>query len=164
MQFEETQRYRKPILWITLGGVIVIFLFGLFKQVVMGEPFGNNPLSNEGLIGGTLILSLVLLLFLSMRLYVRIDDKGVHFRYTPFHFKTHSIPWNEITEISVEEYSPIAEYGGWGVRFSVKGRGKAFSVSGSKGIRIKRLYRGELLLGINQFEAAEKAVKAFKKS
>ena len=48
--------------------------------------------------------------------------------------------------MQVEQYKPIREYGGWGYRFSLKGRGLALNTGGNKGLRIIMKDGFELLL------------------
>ena len=37
-------------------------------------------------------LGLIAGVFLSLRLYVGMDSKGVHYQFRPFHFRLHTIP------------------------------------------------------------------------
>ncbi|MBL0144456.1 MAG: hypothetical protein IPP48_00460 [Chitinophagaceae bacterium] len=48
--FTEKQRFNQWWAWAIVIGINLIFLFGLVKQVFLGAQFGNNPLSNIGII------------------------------------------------------------------------------------------------------------------
>jgi hypothetical protein len=61
------------------------------------------------------------------------------------HWNEHTIPWSDIDQIYVREYSPLAEYGGWGIRYSRNGR--AYNVRGNKGIQISKKNGKRILLG-----------------
>ncbi len=50
------------------------------------------------------------------KLTTRIDEKGIHYQFFPFHFKLKKIAWSEITSATVRTYDPIGEYGGWGLK------------------------------------------------
>src|SRR4051812_43263045 len=59
--YHEVQRVLQPWLTALLAGPVVIVLFGLFQQVVLGRPWGNHPVSNRAflLIAGALCLFVV---------------------------------------------------------------------------------------------------------
>ena len=88
----------------------------------------------------------------SLKLYTRIDAMGVHFRMKPFHFKEQTIPWEDIDQIHVRKYSPILEYGGWGMRYGRNG--KAFNVRGNYGIQIVKKNGKKVLIGTQRPEDA----------
>ena len=48
--FKENQKFTQWWLWALLIGVVLIPIYGIYKQIIIGEQFGNNPLSNYGLI------------------------------------------------------------------------------------------------------------------
>jgi len=86
-------------------------------------------------------------LFKKMELILVIDDKKINYRFYPFHNKNKEIRKSDIQEIRVGTYNPIADYGGWGIRFGSKG--KAYTVSGSYGIQIKLNNNKNILIGTN---------------
>ena len=43
--FTERQRFKQWWLWLILLGVNGLFLFGVFKQVIGGQQFGDKPMS-----------------------------------------------------------------------------------------------------------------------
>lgn len=85
--FSEKQRFNQIWLWVILLGLTALFLFGLVKQVVLGEPFGTKPMPDGGLILVNLLLILLSLLFKSLRLETYIKWDGIYVRFFPFHFK-----------------------------------------------------------------------------
>ena len=50
----------------------------------------------------------------------------------------------------VREYSPIAEYGGWGLRGGFFGKGSALNVSGNKGLQLELKNNKKILIGTNK--------------
>ena len=54
-------------------------------------------------------------------------------------------------------YSPIRDYGGWGVRLSLNG--KAFNVRGDKGLKLYFDYRKPLLIGTQKPEELQKCLE-----
>ena len=52
----------------------------------------------------------------------------------------------------VRQYSPLLEYGGWGMRFGIFGKGNAWNISGDKGLQLVFTNQKKLLIGTNQPE------------
>ena len=157
--FSERQRFKQWWLWLILLGVNGLFLFGMFKQVIGGQQFGDKPMSNQGLLivtGLTIVLSL---LFVNFRLETIIRKDGIYVRFFPFHFKFKNYPWNKLTKCYVRQYSPISEYGGWGLRLGLLGKGNAFNVSGDIGLQLEFTDNKKLLIGTNKPEELSEAIK-----
>lgn len=145
--FTETQHFRQIWLWILLLAVSGMLVVGSIKQVYFAEKFGVNPTSNIELIALTLMMLCILLLFVMMRLETTIDEIGIHYRFYPFHRKIRTIQWERITKAYTRKYSPIGEYGDWGIRFGIFGRGNALNVSGNKGLQLIYDNNKKLLIG-----------------
>ncbi len=94
MIYKENQKFNEPAIWIGLivSGLVVIgiFGFGFYRQIIQGLQFGNNPMSDNGLMvtfGLIIILFLsVFLLFAFAKLTIEIDRRRIAFRFFPFHF------------------------------------------------------------------------------
>lgn len=129
--YREEQRFQALWIWFILGAVAVIPFIGIFQQIFRGIPFGNNPLSDVGLIVLTLACILPLLLFSVTRLRTTIDEKGITVNYFPFLRKQFN--WSDISEAEVIDYGFV---GGWGIRMFTK-HGTVYNVAGSKGLKIK---------------------------
>jgi hypothetical protein len=150
--FTERQRFNQWWLWLILLGVNGLFLFGAFKQVIGGQQFGDKPMSNAGLLITTGLTILLTLLFLNFRLDTVIKKDGIYVRFFPFHIKFKYYTWNSLTKSFVRQYSPLTEYGGWGLRLGLFGKGTAFNVSGNKGLQLEFTTNKKLLIGTNKPE------------
>ncbi len=154
--FTETQKFDQLWLWLLLipSGLlpVVIFGAGLYVQLVKGQSFGNNPMSDQGLILAfilTLLLCLgLLLLFALTRLQTRVDKNSIELRFFPLLRKKRIISWNEVERFEVVKYNPVRDYGGWGLRFG-KG-GKAYNVRGDHGLKLWFYNGRHLLIGTSQ--------------
>jgi hypothetical protein len=133
-------------------GVNGLFGFGLFKQVVGGQQFGDNPMSNTGLVITTALTTILTLCFVIFRLETIIKKDGIYVRFFPNHLTFKRYTWDKLTKSFVRQYSPIAEYGGWGVRFGVFGKGMAYNISGDKGLQLEFTDNRKLLIGTNKPE------------
>jgi len=128
--YREEQRFQALWLWLLLGTVALIPFVGLIRQLFMGVPFGNNPLSDGGLILVTLLTLLPFLLFSITRLRTSIDDQHIDVHYFPFVRKR--FHWSDISDAEVMDYGFV---GGWGVRMFTR-HGTVYNVAGSKGLKI----------------------------
>lgn len=146
----ESQKFKQRWLWIILIGTNGFLLYGVFKQVIGGEQFGNNPMSNTGLLFAFGLTVLLSILFLNFRLDTVIKKDGIYIRFFPFHLRFKHYPWESLTKSFVREYSSIREFGGWGLRLGFFGKGKAYNVSGDKGLQLEFSNGKKLIVGTNK--------------
>ncbi len=151
MVYQEIQRFNRTWIWLGLipSAIAIAGLFGIgiYKQLVKGQKFGDHPMSDTALvivfISVMALFILVALLFGFAKLVTRIDKNGISFKFFPFHFKFQRMNWEQIENCEVITYHPIRDYGGWGIKSNATG--KAYSVSGDKGLQIY-LKTGKIVL------------------
>ncbi len=156
--FTERQRFKQWLLWLILLGINGIFLFGVFKQIIGGQQFGNKPMSNAGLLIATGLTIILTILFVNIRLDTTIKKDGIYVRFFPFHIKFKHYTWDRLTKSFVRQYSPLTEYGGWGLRIGLFGKGKAYNVSGDKGLQLEYIDNKKLLIGTNKPDELRKTL------
>lgn len=147
--FEENQRFNQWWLWLGMLALVGIFIYQRY-------PFEINQ---EFLIP-FIVLALVIAFLFSIKLSTKIDEHGIHVKMFPFHLKTVTYTWGELYSVDVVEYSPISEYGGWGLRISRKG--KAFSVKGNKGIKLQTADGKNRMIGTQKFDEAKIVIEQYK--
>ncbi len=150
--FSEHQRFKQWWFLMFPIGINILLLIGVFYQIIGGKQFGDKPMSNEELVITTGISILFTILLLNFRLDTQIKNDGIYVRFFPFHLRYKFYPWEELTKCYVRQYSPIAEYGGWGLRYGFFGKGKAYNVSGNKGLQLEFKNNKKLLIGTNKQE------------
>jgi len=150
--FSEKQKFKQWWLWAILLIINGILLVGIFKQLITGQPFGDKPMSNLGLLLTAIPLLLITLLILNIRLDTLIKKDGIYVRFFPFHWSFKKFSWDMIATSYVRQYSPLLEYGGWGMRIGLFGKGKAWNISGDKGLQLEFTNQKKLLIGTNQPE------------
>ncbi len=143
--FNEEQTYRGT--WI----IYLILLFELPTIVLLLVFYFRAEDKSE--MGTALIvvvstLLLIFLLILNLKLETRIDDKGVSFRYFPFIRNWRLIEKDRILSIQVINYSPITDYGGWGLKGNKTA--KAYSILGDEGILISTGERKKIMIGTSK--------------
>lgn len=154
--FEEEQGFNR--VWLIVIGTISFlgWLYLLYFQVQ--EEQNSQDLISFLLF--SLLYLLIYFLFFCVKLKTRIDSRGVYAGFSPPGFFKKFFRWEEIKEIYVREYSPIAEYGGWGIRGL--GRTKAYNVSGKYGIQIFTRENKDFLIGTQVPEKARRVLFYFK--
>ena len=135
IHFNETQYFRQKWLWAIIIFFPAFSLYGIYEQIIIGKPVGSQPISDTGLIWFTVLIGLGLpYLFFIMKLKTRVSEKGLHYQFFPIHLKEHVISFEDISSFKARNYSPLKEFGGWGIRWGFEG--KAYNVSGEKGLQL----------------------------
>lgn len=156
--FEETQYFRQKWLWAIILFFPLFSLYGIYEQILMGNPIGNQPISNSGLLLFSVVIGLGLpILFFNIKLKTRVSDKGLHYRFFPIHLKEHLLSFEEIESFKARKYAPLKEFGGWGIRWGFEG--KAYNVSGEEGLQLVLKNENKILFGSQQAKALENAMK-----
>jgi hypothetical protein len=154
--FEETQRFRQRWLWAILLFVTGMTVYQFYGLMDLNISFVDNITAHPEMFFGIILNVLLLVLFYFARLETKINQEGIYFRFFPFHLKFQSYPWKDITAKSVIRYSPLMDYGGWGIRGI--GRKKAFNVSGNKGLQLVLANGNRRLIGTQKLAEMEKAL------
>jgi len=123
----------------------------------------NLHYSYIGFFIGDVLPLLIFFLFVSIRLKTRIDESGIYYRFIPVHLRENKISWDDVAAIHVRKYSPIGEYGGWGMRYSMR-HGRAYNISGSQGIQIVLKNKKKILIGTQKPEEADDVLAQLKKA
>jgi len=156
--FEEVQKFRQ---WWLLLILILPFLlaigvigYGIMKQLLLGEPRDMMLLILDAVI--IAICVLIFWLFYTAKLTTQVWSDGLYIRFFPFHLSFRRIPVEKLERYEVRRYSPITEYGGWGIRFGSSG--KAYNVSGNRGVQLELSDGRKLLIGSQKPEELFKAI------
>ncbi len=153
--FEERQRMTHW--WVGLPLVFVngMLIVGMYVQLVLDRPFGNNPMSDAGLIVTGVLTLAVSAFVLSLRLDTRVRHDGIEVRFFPFVHKKYF--WGTVAKAYIRKYHPIKEYGGWGYRGLRRNR--AFSMSGNMGLQLEFNDKTKLLIGTRRPAELEDALR-----
>ena len=150
-------------IWVILVGLNAMSWYAAYQQLVLEQPFGNNPMSDTGLFALIGFVTLFSLFFLFMRLETEINKEGIYVRFYPFHLQYRFFSWDEMKEVHVRKYSPIMEYGGWGLRYSFS-KGRAWNMSGNMGLQIVLKGGKKLLIGTRKPSELEEVLKQLHKT
>jgi len=88
---------------------------------------------NESVLWEKIIVLATILMGASMcfvHLRITFTEEDIKLRLFPFHFKNVRYSKNDIVQVKLVKYSPLKEFGGWGLRYNSKGE-KAFTIWGN---------------------------------
>lgn len=153
--FYEKQRFRQWWLWLI---IIIVIGFIIYNYIENRQYF-----SMEEIIGSFAVSILIFILFFIIKLETKIDELGIRVRLFPFHLQFKYFPWKTIQKAYIREYSPIGEYGGWGLRMGLFGKGKAYNISGNFGLQIVFKDGKKLLIGTQKAVEMKKFLEEMNK-
>lgn len=156
--FNETQRFNQWWLISLMVFVMIIPFYGFYDKIVKAE--NTNDIEFVGhIITLVVVISSSLLVF-SLKLKIRIDEKGITYQFFPIHFKSKKIDWSELEKCYVRKYSPMMEYGGWGIRGLRKNNG-AYNVKGNMGVQLLFKNGRKLLFGTQEPEKVKRVISNY---
>ncbi len=94
----------------------------------------------------------------SPRTRIRLRPQGLFVKFSPFHRSFKRIELERVPDVEAKTYSPVMQHGGWGIRY--RRGGKAYNVSGKKGVMVTFNNAKTLLIGSQKPEELEVAIKS----
>jgi hypothetical protein len=166
--FHETQRLRdNPWILVLISGsalaALIPLLYGIYWQIGQGIQWGNTPMGNRELIGMTVVvsvsMSLMVFLVVNLRLEVKIDVDGIHYRMFPSKWRWRLVRPSEIEEYKFADRFKLFETGGIGHHRSIFKNMRSFRISGRKHMTLKFKDGHRLLLGTQDLSGLEWGMK-----
>ena len=145
--------------WLTMFILaLIVIIFGTAYYATQGSEEDTTVIVSIicCLIAFPLVFGL-----LYLRLETRIDEKGIFTYFRPFNFTRKFFSWEDIRECHVRQYSPISEYGGWGLR-GIGSKSKAYNIWGNKGIQIVTNDGKRFLIGTQKPKNAQTTITTYK--
>lgn len=146
--FKEQQRCPGWFRWL-IGGSSIAFIAVLLAVLILSDIRDKNTF--------WLVFTLMIiaegvfnLLLLTSRLTTLVTEKEVRVRLFPFQFAPKRIPLRDIERAYVRNYSPLMEYGGWGIRWSSNGR--AYNMAGKIGMQLEMINDKKVIIGTQDAE------------
>ena len=103
--FKEIQTVKSQWIWGLVLIPMVIILYGMVQQLIFKKPWGNNPMSDTGLLIIGLIVVIGLPLFVSLIcLEIIVHNQGVDYRYSPFHLRYQRLPKDRLATYQIIHY------------------------------------------------------------
>lgn len=131
--FREVQKMNQIWIWLIIAISIVLSWYGAYQQLLLGKPFGENPAPDWIILLLLLVFGILFPVFFhSIKLVTEVRTDGLYIRFYPFHRSFKTFPFETIQNYDVRTYNPIRDYGGWGIRYGLKG--KAYTTAGNRGV------------------------------
>jgi len=155
--FYEKQKFTQTWVWIIL---LVSFTLPVIIPFLSSEDvkFLNDNSKSVLALG-----FFFLFFFYLLELRVSVNEEGIHYQFFPIHLKSYTIKFNEMEDFQAVRYSPLKDYGGWGIRYRFKGT--AYNVKGNKGVKINLKNKNRhILFGSQKTEVFVQALDKFMKT
>lgn len=155
--YKEIQSYRGTwivyfIILVELPTIILLltFYFQAEDKAEMGIALT--------VVGAT--MALIFLFIFNLRMETRIDQYGISFKYFPFIRSWRKYPKETIRTISVINYNPIMDYGGWGLKGNKTT--KAYSIMGDQGLLFDVGDKKKIMIGTMKAKELEEYLSSWK--
>jgi hypothetical protein len=156
--YHEKQRFTQWWMWGIILLPLGIALKACFNQFIQGVPFGNNPMSNDGLLLFLLFGWCFAYFFYVNELRTNISQEAIHVQFYPY--TSRSVRWDEVAHCEVMPYDFV---GGWGVRLFTK-YGTVYNVCGGKGLFVQLKNKQKFLIGTQKPEELQRIVEQLQQS
>jgi hypothetical protein len=153
--FEEQQRMRQW--WILAIPILLIavFAYAIFQQEITGVPFGNKP-APSWLIGVFMLIPIGLFWFFwSLKLTTKITKKAINIDFGIL--GKCQILLTDIKKADVVTYSPLKDYGGWGLRISHNGT--AYNMAGKLGLLVNTQSGKKIMIGTQKAKELKRVME-----
>jgi hypothetical protein len=166
--FEEVQTFREnrwvPVLVIAISAFTLLpIAYGMYQQLVTGVPWGDKPMSDNGLI--LMFLSVLVSIgiaasvVLLSRLEVEVNEQGLRYRYFPITFKWQLVTPDNIESYTLEKRFRIFQSGGFGYNRNILRQRRSYRIRGGRHLSLKLKNGQQVLLGTQNPEGLEWAMK-----
>jgi len=157
--FHEVQRFRNTWAWwlvlvISIGSAM-LFSWLYFRDDTMTEALGAGIISLGAFFIGFGVLHI-------MKLEVKITSTEINCRYFPF-IRSRVYNQNNLTNLKLRKYSPLAEFGGWGIKYSISGKGWVYNIKGNEGLQLYLSDNKKVLIGTQKGAELTPVIERLKK-
>ncbi|MHC4739433.1 MAG: DUF6141 family protein [Planctomycetota bacterium] len=161
--YREEQRFGLWLRWLIFVSILLAVPLSIFSLSKIPSEEGAIKILPVTVLTmcGIFVPIGIAVLFFALKLETEVRGDGLYIRFYPFHLKFKRFGVEELSEYYAREYRPILEYGGWGIRWGRKGR--AYNVSGNKGVQLVFKNGKQLLIGSQREKELEDAIRSIMK-
>lgn len=158
--FIEKQKFIQPILIIGLSMAFIVIGITTYNN---WEKMSNGNIGEQiSALSGLIFIALVCILFTVLKLKTRVDEIGIHYKFSPFQRSYKTFNYNSISKCYIRNYNAISEYGGWGLKISFFGKnGKSFTTKGNIGLQLKLKNGKKILIGTQKKEELQRVINTY---
>jgi hypothetical protein len=147
--FREVQTFSSTLRWllvILMAVSFAIFAIALWETVTNPETTNALVPTLLSIFAMAIPIAAVALIFVT-RLETEVRTDALYVRLYPLHIRYRIFAPRDLAEHYSRTYKPIREYGGWGIRCSFTGKGRAYNISGNQGVQLVLTNGRKLLIG-----------------
>jgi len=146
------------VVLVTSAGMAVVGLV-LWTQASSGPSSAKGDPSRFFLCLAAVVIVGVAVLMHYAQLITEVREDGLYIRFQPFHLSFRRIPLENLRRFCVKSYSPLKDYGGYGIRYGIMG--KAYNISGNSGVNFTFRKGRDMLIGSQRPEELAASVEWF---
>jgi len=146
--YREVQRFRQWYFYVPILIVTGLVWYQFIQQIVLKHPLGEQPVPDWVAWTLGLVFGIGFPLFAAVARMITEVRPGV-LRVRVYPFRWVKILLSDIRDADPRQYSALREYGGWGIRTSLK-NGRAYNASGNRGIQLVLSDGRRVLIGTQE--------------
>lgn len=155
--FQEVQRFRHWFFYVPLLIVTGIVWWLFVEQIILGHARGTQPIPDLAAWILAILFGFGFPVFaLVVRMITEVRPAFLWVRLVPFGSKR--VPMRDIESAQTREYSPLREFGGWGIRTTRNGR--AYNAYGNTGVQLVLTDGSRVLIGTQKPEELLAALRS----
>jgi len=154
--FHEAQPFRLTRVRLMVAIPPVLMTLLLVWQVLLGHPWGRQPMTNGSVIGWTIFLWLVYLRLMTVRLVTDVSAEQVRVGMRGL-WRERRLPFSDIQESKIVSFDAARDWGGYGIR--TNRRGTAYIAGGNRGVMLKLAKGAPILIGSQRPEELVSAIR-----
>ncbi len=167
IKFNETQHFeQKWLKWsVLLMPIIIVSIHIADLQSIASNFQKNAPITVLekqiiNTIGMAFLISILtgVFLFKLAKLTTWVQHEELYIKFSPFHSKPRIYKLSEIKSAEAITYRPILDFGGWGLKYSHKG--KIYNAHGNKAVEIHFKWGKKLFVGSQKAEELASILQA----
>jgi hypothetical protein len=147
--FREVQAFGPTLRWllvVLMAISLAIFGIALWEAITNPETINKFIPTLLSIVAMAIPIAAVALIFIT-KLETEVRTDALYVRLYPLHIRYRIFTPQDLAEHYPRTYKPIREYGGWGIRCSFTGKGRAYNISGNKGVQLVLTNGKKLLIG-----------------
>lgn len=132
MFFERQKLGAKWLRWlyfIATASAVIIMIFSLSNEEDKGFAIGMIVVFLLFIVG-------TYVLVFEIPALTRITQRGIEIKYRPWIWNWKVFSWDDIKSVSIQSINPVQDFGGWGYRFTLKGK-RGVIMNNEPGVKVE---------------------------
>ena len=152
-RFSVVIRLILPIIVVISSGISIIAVLDSMSKDTTSRPF-------IGAMAVSVLPIAIAVLLSAVKLETKVRADGLYVRLFPLHLRFRKFTAEQIKSHYPRQYRPLLEYGGWGIRYSLSGKSKAYNARGNLGVQLELAGGRKLLIGSQKPYELDNALSA----